>query len=195
MGGARIAVASIALLGAGCQTIAPEPKTADVLIVGGTVFDGTGSAGNTRDIAVSDDRIVFIGEDAASIYDAETVIDASGLMVSPGFIDPHLHPVMAAVLLPMQFITALEWDLPWGSTAATVTTIRITVRMSLLFDPELRMTARAGLADHHEQAIGGHCIQGLGIEWPGHAAPHHPAAHHSRAGHAAAHHALRHAAV
>ena len=42
-------------------------------------------------------------------------------VIMPGLIDPHLHPVMAAVLLPMQFITALPWDLPWGSTAATVT--------------------------------------------------------------------------
>ncbi len=31
----------------------------------------------------------------------------------PGFIDPHLHPSMAAVLLPMHFTTALPWDLPW----------------------------------------------------------------------------------
>ena len=42
-------------------------------------------------------------------------------VIMPGLIDPHLHPVMAAVLLPMQFITALPWDLPWGATAATVT--------------------------------------------------------------------------
>ncbi len=30
----------------------------------------------------------------------------------PGFIDPHLHPSLAAVLLPMHFITAMEWKLP-----------------------------------------------------------------------------------
>jgi predicted amidohydrolase YtcJ len=39
----------------------------------------------------------------------------------PGFIDPHLHPSMAAVLLPMKFITAMEWRLPW-ETIAPVTT-------------------------------------------------------------------------
>ena len=38
----------------------------------------------------------------------------------PGLIDPHLHPVMAAVLLPMQFITAMEWPLPWETVPATV---------------------------------------------------------------------------
>ena len=35
-------------------------------------------------------------------------------IILPGFIDPHLHPSMASVILPMQFITALEWKLPWG---------------------------------------------------------------------------------
>src|SRR6056300_249793 len=40
-------------------------------------------------------------------------------VIMPGFIDPHLHPSMAAVILPMQFITALEWKLPWQNVPAT----------------------------------------------------------------------------
>ena len=47
--------------------------------------------------------------------------DFADAVILPGLIDPHLHPVMAAVLLPMHFITALEWDLPWGNVPATVT--------------------------------------------------------------------------
>jgi len=39
----------------------------------------------------------------------------------PGLIDPHLHPIMAAVLLPMQFITAMEWKFPWATIEATTT--------------------------------------------------------------------------
>jgi predicted amidohydrolase YtcJ len=42
-------------------------------------------------------------------------------ILMPGLIDPHLHPVMAAVLLPMQFITALEWKFPWETVPATAT--------------------------------------------------------------------------
>lgn len=34
------------------------------------------------------------------------------LVLMPGFIDPHLHPVMAAYILQADFITAMEWDLP-----------------------------------------------------------------------------------
>ena len=40
-------------------------------------------------------------------------------ILMPGFIDPHLHPPMAAVLLPLHFITAMEWRLPWGIVAPT----------------------------------------------------------------------------
>ena len=36
----------------------------------------------------------------------------SNHVIMPGFIDPHLHPSLAAVLLPCHFITALEWKLP-----------------------------------------------------------------------------------
>lgn len=39
-------------------------------------------------------------------------------IICPGFIDPHLHPSMAAVLLPMEFITAMRWKLPWGGHRA-----------------------------------------------------------------------------
>ncbi|MDP6688324.1 MAG: amidohydrolase family protein, partial [Alphaproteobacteria bacterium] len=40
-------------------------------------------------------------------------------VIMPGFIDPHLHPSMAALLLPMHFTTALEWKLPWQDVPST----------------------------------------------------------------------------
>ena len=42
-------------------------------------------------------------------------------IMTPGLIDPHLHPAMAAVILPMEFITALEWQFPWETIPATTT--------------------------------------------------------------------------
>ena len=51
----------------------------------------------------------------------EYVIDNrfEDFIISPGLIDPHLHPSMAAVILPMHFITAMEWKMPWGVIPAT----------------------------------------------------------------------------
>ncbi len=60
----------------------------DVLIKGGTLIDGTGSPGRSADIGISDGRIVEIGEVAGP---ARETIDAAGLIVCPGFVDPHTH--------------------------------------------------------------------------------------------------------
>ncbi|MGD0117063.1 MAG: amidohydrolase family protein [Candidatus Binatus sp.] len=60
----------------------------DVLIKNGTVVDGTGAPGKRADIAIAGDRIVEIGKVSES---AKKVIDASDLIVSPGFVDPHTH--------------------------------------------------------------------------------------------------------
>lgn len=67
------------------------PGDVEVLIRGGTVFDGTGADGRVLDVGISGDRIVFVGDAAAAGITAEREIDARGLIVSPGFIDPHTH--------------------------------------------------------------------------------------------------------
>jgi N-acyl-D-amino-acid deacylase len=61
----------------------------DLLIRGGTVFDGTGQPGEPADIGVRNGRIAEI--DPPPDSDATTVIDAEGLAVAPGFIDIKTH--------------------------------------------------------------------------------------------------------
>ena len=39
-----------------------------------------------------------------------------GQTLSPGFIDPHLHPSMAAFILTMNFITPFDWNFPWSKS-------------------------------------------------------------------------------
>jgi N-acyl-D-aspartate/D-glutamate deacylase len=59
----------------------------DLLIRGGLVIDGTGSAGRAGDVAIRDGVVVDPGSDTS----ASRVVDADGLVVAPGFIDLHTH--------------------------------------------------------------------------------------------------------
>ncbi|MDV7085644.1 N-acyl-D-amino-acid deacylase family protein [Rhodococcus opacus] len=69
----------------------------DIVISGGLVIDGTGSPARRADLAVDSDRIVEIGE---GTYPASTVIDATGCVVTPGFIDLHSHADFSLPLDP-----------------------------------------------------------------------------------------------
>jgi len=85
---APLMVAGAALLAAALAAV-PHRSSAladyDVLLVGGMVVDGTGASRRTADLAVTGDRIAAIGDLRGRT--ARRVIDASGLVVAPGFID------------------------------------------------------------------------------------------------------------
>ena len=76
-------------VGLGVSVIAaPDPATTpefDVLIKGGTVYDGTGAEGRAADVAIRGDRIVGVGDYRNAA--AKDVVDAQGLAVAPGFIN------------------------------------------------------------------------------------------------------------
>jgi N-acyl-D-amino-acid deacylase len=63
----------------------------DYLLVGGRIVDGTGSGPQRADIGIRGDRIAFIGNHAAGHVHAEQTFSAKGLIICPGFIDPHTH--------------------------------------------------------------------------------------------------------
>jgi len=60
---------------------------ADTVIRGGYVVDGTGAPGEVRDIGISDGRFIPVDE----VKGSAQVIDATGLVVAPGFVDVHTH--------------------------------------------------------------------------------------------------------
>ncbi len=64
-------------------------QTFDVIIKGGTLYDGTGSAPRRADVGIKGDRIVAVGNLASA--KADTIVDANGLAVAPGFINMLSH--------------------------------------------------------------------------------------------------------
>jgi len=65
--------------------------SADLLINGATVVDGTGADGFVADVAVIDGRIQVIRDSSGRPTSVQTTIDATGKVVCPGFIDLHSH--------------------------------------------------------------------------------------------------------
>lgn len=70
----------------------------DMIIRNGVIYDGTGCQGIRSDIGIKDGRIENIGD--LKCAEAATVIEAEGLVVSPGFIDTHSHSGLEALVHP-----------------------------------------------------------------------------------------------
>lgn len=79
----RLAAAALA-----CALLGAAPLPADLIIRGGTIYPGEGTP-FTGDIAIAGDRIIAIAPHLAA--SARRTIDARGMIVAPGFVDPHTH--------------------------------------------------------------------------------------------------------
>lgn len=76
-----------------CGACARGGETADLIIIGGTIVDGSGDAPRNGTVVIAGNRIVTAGGAAAAAGGAQgsDTIDATGLVVAPGFIDVHNH--------------------------------------------------------------------------------------------------------
>ena len=73
------------------QSSVTKQSSLDYLVQGGRIVDGTGAPERLADVGIRGDRIIFIGDAAAAHVTATHIISAKGLIISPGFIDPHTH--------------------------------------------------------------------------------------------------------
>ncbi|MCY4075933.1 MAG: D-aminoacylase [Acidobacteria bacterium] len=117
------------------HTAAQDDAPFDLLIRGGRLVDGTGNPWVRGDVAVRGDRIARIGHLPDAV--AERVIDAAGLVVAPGFVDPHTHAVRGIYDVPtadnylLQGVTTLtegnDGASPWpvGEHLARIAATRI----------------------------------------------------------------------
>lgn len=107
----------LAIASAGCaggemgQTVSDDASDADVVILGGRVMDPETGLDGTRNVAIREGRIVAVTE--SSVAGADT-IDATGLVVAPGFVDLHAHgqdSVSAQLQAQDGVTTALEMEI------------------------------------------------------------------------------------
>ena len=109
LGGSILHAAALTLA---AQASAPRY---DLLIRGGTVIDGTGSARYRADVAITGDRVVALarqGDPGLDVTRANRVIDATGKIIAPGFIDMHAH------LDPLPQLNEAESHVRQGVTTA-----------------------------------------------------------------------------
>jgi len=81
--------AAVAALGPGPAAQTPTAEPYDLVIANGRIVDGSGSPWFAGDLGIRGDRIVAVGHLAG--VTAKVHLDAAGLVVAPGFVDPHVH--------------------------------------------------------------------------------------------------------
>lgn len=76
---------------ASCQTATVPADHPDLLVMSGTLYDGSGTKGQAASVVIDDGLITRIVPQGQPVPVAKHVIDARGLVIAPGFIDPHTH--------------------------------------------------------------------------------------------------------
>jgi len=94
---------------------AASQATGTIVIRGGTIYDGSSQTPVIGDVVVQGDTIVYVGPSRKARYRDARVIDATNMIVAPGFIDPHTH----ADRFLMGDTPELRLNLPWMMQGVT----------------------------------------------------------------------------
>lgn len=87
-----VGAAALAVLAAPVSAAPDKSRQASIIVRGGAIYDGASTKPVIGDVVVVGDRIVYVGPTKRNPYKkAARIIDATGKVVAPGFIDPHSH--------------------------------------------------------------------------------------------------------
>lgn len=106
------------------QPIKKDTSTeiADAIYYGGEIITMEGDTAQYAEaVAVKNGKILFVGSKTAAEKfhgDSTAMNDLNGKTMMPGFIDPHLHPILGAIVLNTQFASPFDWNFPWGKMKA-----------------------------------------------------------------------------
>lgn len=102
-----------------CNEPPTEPILADTVYFNGTILTMEGDEPDyIKAVATKGDEIIQIGtldELERVIGDSTQLIDLDRNTLLPGFIEPHLHPLLATILIQTEIIAFNDWDLPSGT--------------------------------------------------------------------------------
>jgi N-acyl-D-amino-acid deacylase len=118
-----------------------------MLIKGARVIDGTGATGFLADVAIEDGRIASVAAPGVAVS-AREVIDATGLVLAPGFIDVHTHDDLALIQTPAmlskvsQGVTSVVTGLCGYSPAPLAPEITLPAEYDILLPRGARTYAR-----------------------------------------------------
>jgi N-acyl-D-aspartate/D-glutamate deacylase len=129
----------------------------DLIIRGGDVLDGTGAAAVRADVAVDGDRISAVGDLSGETATSE--IDATGLTVTPGFVDLHTH--MDAQIGWDPFMTSCSWH---GVTTAMMGNCGVTFAPAAPTDRSYLAEMMESVEDIPRDAI----LGGIPWDWETH---------------------------
>jgi len=109
---------SIFIVAMSCANESAESTVQTDLIFGGDIVTMEGDdLAYAEAVVFAGDEILFVGSESQALkkFPESNAIDLKGKTLMPGFVEPHLHPSLAAIMLKNEIIAPYDWVLPSGT--------------------------------------------------------------------------------